>query len=53
MQNRKSGELYYSHPIEVAYIISDWSVDSEVIIAALLHDIVEDTVFSLEKIAGP
>lgn len=49
-QKRKSGEPYYSHPIEVAYMILDWSLNSEVIIAALLHDIVEDTKFSLQKI---
>lgn len=49
-QKRKSGEPYYSHPIEVAYMILDWSLNSEVIIAALLHDIVEDTEFSLKKI---
>lgn len=50
VQKRKSGEPYYSHPIEVAYIMLDWSLNSELIIAALLHDIVEDTEFSLEKI---
>nr|WP_172686780.1 HD domain-containing protein [Rickettsia endosymbiont of Ixodes pacificus]AKS10342.1 hypothetical protein REIP_p205 [Rickettsia endosymbiont of Ixodes pacificus] len=49
-QKRKSEEPYYSHPLEVAYMILDWSLDSEIIIAALLHDIVEDTEFSLEKI---
>ncbi|MFV9852093.1 MAG: HD domain-containing protein [Rickettsia aeschlimannii] len=49
-QKRKTGEPYYSHPLEVAYIILDWSLDSDVIIAALLHDIVEDTEFTLEKI---
>ncbi|MCC8419195.1 MAG: HD domain-containing protein [Rickettsia endosymbiont of Glossina mortisans submortisans] len=49
-QKRKTGEPYYSHPLEVAYIILDWSLDSDVIIAALLHDTVEDTEFTLEKI---
>ncbi|KHO02686.1 HD domain-containing protein [Rickettsia felis] len=50
IKKRKSGEPYYSHPLEVAYIILDWSLDSDVIIAALLHDTVEDTEFTLEKI---
>ena len=42
-QMRKSGEPYYSHPIEVAYIISDYLFKTDVIVASILHDTVEDT----------
>jgi len=49
-QKRHSGEPYYYHPIEVAVIVMDYFFDTETIIAALLHDIVEDTNFSLNQI---
>ena len=49
-QKRLSGEPYYYHPIEVAVIVMDYFFDTETIIAALLHDIVEDTNFSLNQI---
>ena len=42
-QLRKSGEPFYSHPLEVAYLVSDYKLTTEVIIASILHDIVEDT----------
>jgi len=42
-QKRKSGEPYYSHPIEVAYMISDYKLKTDVIVASILHDIIEDT----------
>ena len=42
-QRRKSGELYITHPINVAYILSGLELDDETICAALLHDVVEDT----------
>jgi len=42
-QKRKSGEPYYSHPLEVAYMISDYKLKTDVIIASILHDIIEDT----------
>ena len=42
-QKRKSGEPYYSHPLEVAYMVSDYKLKTDVIIASILHDIVEDT----------
>ena len=42
-QKRKSGEPYYSHPLEVAYIISDYKLKTDVIVASILHDIIEDT----------
>ena len=42
-QYRKSGEPFYSHPLEVAYMLSDHLLKTDVIIASILHDIVEDT----------
>ena len=42
-QKRKSGEAYYSHPLEVAYMVSDYKLKTDVIVASILHDIVEDT----------
>ncbi len=42
-QKRKSGEAYYTHPLEVAYIISDYKLKTDVIVASILHDIIEDT----------
>ncbi len=49
-QFRKSGEPYYIHPIEVAKIVADLKLDRDSIIAALLHDVVEDTDTPLEEI---
>jgi (p)ppGpp synthase/HD superfamily hydrolase len=42
-QKRKSGEPYYSHPLEVAYMISDYKLKTDIIVASILHDIIEDT----------
>ncbi len=42
-QKRLSGEPYYSHPLEVAYMISDYLLKTDVIVASILHDIVEDS----------
>jgi len=42
-QKRKSGEPYYSHPLEVAYMISEHKLKTDVIVASILHDRVEDT----------
>lgn len=49
-QKRDSGEPYYYHPIAVANIIVDYIFNTEIIIAALLHDIVEDTIVSINHI---
>ena len=49
-QKRKSGESYYSHPLEVAYMISDYNLKTDVIVASILHDIVEDTDVTVEMI---
>jgi len=42
-QKRKSGEPYYSHPLEVAYMVSDYNLKTDIIVTSILHDIVEDT----------
>ena len=49
-QNRQTGEPYISHPFEVAKIVYELGLDEQSIIAALLHDVVEDTEITLEKI---
>jgi GTP diphosphokinase / guanosine-3',5'-bis(diphosphate) 3'-diphosphatase len=48
-QFRKSGEPFFSHPIKVATILSDWGADADTLIAALLHDSVEDTPLTLDE----
>ncbi len=48
---RKSGEPFYLHPIAVAQIVLDYNQEEETILAALLHDTVEDTKILLESIA--
>ncbi|SPR15942.1 hydrolase [Orientia tsutsugamushi] len=50
-QKRDTGELYYTHPLEVAYMISDYSFETDTIITAILHDTIEDTKLTKEKIA--
>ena len=49
-QKRKSGESYIIHPLNVAYILSNWGLDTQTICAALLHDVVEDTDATYEDI---
>ncbi len=49
-QYRKSGEPYFIHPIAVANILADMQMDIETITGALLHDVVEDTEYSIEDI---
>ena len=49
-QLRASGDLYFSHPLEVAGILADMKFDSSTIITALLHDVVEDTNYKLNDI---
>ncbi len=49
-QFRKSGEPYYIHPIEAAKTLAELKLDKTSIIAALLHDVVEDTDTTLEEI---
>ncbi len=49
-QFRSSGEPYITHPVSVACILADMSMDADTICAALLHDVVEDTFLKLEEI---
>ncbi|MFM2428530.1 MAG: Guanosine polyphosphate pyrophosphohydrolase/synthetase [Bacteroidota bacterium] len=51
-QKRKSGEPYYSHPLEVAYMVSEYELKTDVIVASILHDIVEDTEITIEVVFG-
>ena len=48
-QMRKSGDEYITHPVAVAEILAELGLNSETIIAALLHDTVEDTQYSLTQ----
>jgi len=50
-QRRKSGEPYFSHPLEVANILAGLRMDTDTIAVAILHDTVEDTPATLEEIA--
>lgn len=49
-QKRKSGEPYIIHPLAVAATLIDWGMDIDSVLAGVLHDTVEDTELSLEKI---
>ncbi len=49
-QKRASGDPYFSHPLEVAGILADLKFDSNTIVTALLHDVVEDTAYGLKHI---
>lgn len=49
-QKRVSGEPYITHPLEVSSILVGLGMDSETVVAALLHDVVEDTEISLEAL---
>ena len=42
-QKRRSGEPYIAHPVAVADLLADLQMDSQTIIAAILHDVIEDT----------
>src|SRR5436853_3093207 len=48
---RRSGEPYIQHPLEVALLLADMRIDADGIIAALLHDVVEDTTYALEELS--
>ena len=49
-QKRASGDPYFSHPVEVAGLMTDLKLDQQTIITALLHDTVEDTLATIDDI---
>lgn len=51
-QKRESGDPYFSHPVEVAGILTEYKLDYATIVTALLHDTVEDTAASYADIEG-
>ncbi len=50
-QTRRTGEEYVTHPLAVAEILADFGMDGETLVAAVLHDVVEDTDVTLDEIA--
>jgi RelA/SpoT family (p)ppGpp synthetase len=50
-QTRQSGEPYISHPLAVAEILADWHLDGQTLMAALLHDVTEDTAVTKDEIS--
>ena len=49
-QTRASGDPYFSHPLEVAGILTGMKLDTATIVTALLHDTIEDTAATLPEI---
>lgn len=50
-QTRQSGEPYVTHPLAVATLLAQWHLDAQALIAAILHDVVEDTPTTKDEIA--
>ncbi len=50
-QTRQSGDPYISHPLAVAEILADWRLDGQTLMAALLHDVTEDTSVTKDEIS--
>jgi len=50
-QTRSSGEPYITHPVEVTQILAAMNLDHETLMAALMHDVIEDTDFSQQDLA--
>ena len=50
-QTRSSGEPYITHPVEVTQILASMRLDHETLMAALMHDVIEDTDFSKQDLA--
>ncbi len=51
-QTRKSGEPYITHPVAVAKILAELGLDTEALIAAILHDTIEDTPLTRDELAA-
>jgi RelA/SpoT family (p)ppGpp synthetase len=51
-QTRKSGEPYIQHPLAVASILAEMHMDHETLVAAMLHDVIEDTPVAKERISA-
>jgi len=51
-QTRKSGEPYITHPVAVAQVLAELGLDVEALIAAILHDTIEDTPLTREALAA-
>ncbi len=51
-QTRKSGEPYITHPVAVAGILAELGLDVEALVAAILHDTIEDTPLTYDELAG-
>ena len=49
-QTRRSGELYITHPLEVASLVAEMHLDDVTIAASLLHDVVEDTLTTIDNV---
>ncbi|MGW8318470.1 MAG: RelA/SpoT family protein [Candidatus Promineifilaceae bacterium] len=49
-QRRQSGELFFTHPLTVAYYLAEYRLDAPALAAALLHDVAEDTLVSVGQI---
>ena len=49
-QRRRSGELFFTHPLTVAYYLAEYKLDAAALMASLLHDVAEDTLVSIEEI---
>ena len=55
-QKRASGDPYFSHPLEVAAILTDLKLDDATVVTALLHDVIEDTPITraeIDQLFGP
>ena len=50
-QQRASGDPYFSHPLEVAGILTHYKLDADTIVTALLHDTIEDTEVTAEDLS--
>lgn len=49
-ERRRSGELFFTHPLTVAYYLATYGLDTATLVAALLHDVAEDTRISIAEI---